>query len=373
MTDQQKAGAGLPARLGAPRPTNRLGAASHNLAALGPSQKAALVIAALGADAAGPIIERISDKHLRAFTKAYANLQAMPKAALQDVAKEFIAGLTRDDDMIRGGREETRALLSQFLDENGVNRAMGESEETSGGDFWAKLDAAEDEALATYLAQQKPQLAAVILTRIDPEKASRVLDQFETSVAGQILLRLSKPLKVNDAAMKILCETIEREFLTQEETSGAAYDPGDLIGSMMNNIMSDKREELLKFIGESAPDILHSVKKSMLTFQDVAVRVPPKAIPLAVKAMELELFLQAVKYGATNAPESVEFIMGNISQRMATQYKEQMEELKPVTPKEAEAAQAAFMSVIRKLAAAGEVTLVEPAPEETADAEEDAA
>ena len=38
-------------------------------------QKAALLIAALGPDAAGPIMEKISDKHLKAFAEALSRVK----------------------------------------------------------------------------------------------------------------------------------------------------------------------------------------------------------------------------------------------------------------------------------------------------------
>ncbi len=333
--------------------------------ALTPPQKAALVIAALGPSAAGPIIERISDDHLRAFTRAYAHLQSVPKAALQGVIIEFVSQLTTVRDEVTGGIENTRELLGQFFDEDGIARLMDGLDEPAGESVWKKLEQASDEDFAEYLSSQKPQLVAVVLSKLGSEQASRILDNFETDIAGKVILCLSKPIEVEESTLQVLSDTIERNFLSPTKTTAEkSHDPGDMIGAMMNNIMSDKREELLSFISESAPEILQSVKKSMLTFSDIATRVPPNAIPMAIKAVELDDLLQAVKYGKENAPAAAEFIMGNISQRMAAQYQEQMEELKPISPKEAEAAQSSFMAVIRAFAAAGEIDLIEPLSEE---------
>ncbi len=344
---------------------------SNRQVALTSPQKAALVIAALGPDAAGPVLERIGDEHLHSFARAYVHLQSVPKAALQSVVKEFIAQLTEDDDSINGGFEKTRELLSKFIDAEDVNRLMNNIGSSGGQDIWGKLVDASDDALAEYLAMQKPQLIAVVLSKIDTEKASRILDLFDTEMAGKVILRLSKPVDVSESTLQILSDTIERDFLAPMEATSESHDPSAMIGSMMNNIMSEKREELLSFIAESAPEILHGVKKSMLTFQDIAVRVPPNAIPIAIREVELEEFLQAVKFGKENAPSAVEFIMANISQRMAAQYQEQMEELKTITTKEAEAAQSSFMSVIRKLGASGEIQLIDPVSEEDAEEQEE--
>jgi len=333
-------------------------------------QKAALIIAALGPEAAGPIIERIDDKHLRSFARAYAHLKTIPRSALQGVVEEFVGRLSSEDDGVKGGFEETRELLSQFISSDNIIRLMDDIDVPGGESVWEKLERAPDEALAGYLAKQNPQLIAVILSKINTEKASRILDFLETDIARQTIIRLSKPLQVKREALQVISDTIEREFLAPLRESKRTRNPGAMIGAMMNNVMSEKRQELLDFISSETPEILHDVRKSMLTFQDLPARVPPKAIPMVIKEMDVEDFLQAAKFGRQNAPSTVDFIFKNISQRMAQQYEEQMESLKKITVKEAEALQAAFMTIIRRLAAAGEFQLIEIKEEEDEDAED---
>lgn len=333
-------------------------------------QKAALVIAALGPEAAGPIIERIEDKHMRAFARAYARLQSVPKNVLQGVVEEFLGQFTKEDDEIKGGYEETRELLSQFVTSDKIIHLMDDLDEPGGDTVWAKLERAPDEDFAAYLSKQNTQVVAVVLSKINTENASRILDLLDVEIAQQVIVRLSRPLNIKREALMILSDTIDREFLAPMKSSAETRNPGEMIGSMMNNIMSEKREELLKFISNDVPEILRDVRKTMLTFQDIASRVPPKAIPMVIKEMEVNDFLQAAKFGRQNAPTSVEFIFANISQRMVQQYEEQIEALKVVSVKEAEAAQTAFMVIVRRLAASGEIELIEIISEEEEDPED---
>lgn len=322
-------------------------------------QKAALIIALLGPETAGPIIEKIEDKHLRAFARAYAHLQTVPKAMLQGVVEEFINKLSKKDDEIKGGYEETRELLSQFISSDDIIRLMDDIDAPGSQTVWEKLERAPDEAFARYLSSQSPQLVAVVLSKMNTEQASRILNLMDAEIAKDAIVRLSKPLKVSREALSVLSDTIERDFLLPMRQSSLTRNPGEMIGAMMNNVNSDKRETLLSFISSTVPDILRDVKKSMLTFQDIPTRVPTKAITLVIKEMDTTDFLQAAKFGKQNAPSSVEFIFKNISQRMAKQYEEQMQELKAISVEEAEKAQAIFMTIVRKLVAAGEFELIE--------------
>ncbi len=333
-------------------------------------QKAALIVAALGPEAAGPIIERIGDKHLRAFTRAYAHLQTVPRATLKTIVEEFVSELTQEDNEIRGGFDETREFLSQFKTSDEIIRLMDDIDIPDGETVWTKLERANEDQLAEYLAGQRPQIIAVVLSKLNTEKASNVLNQIDADIAGKVILCLSKPLNINPEALTVLMDTIERDFLAPMRTSKKSRNPGEMIGAMMNNVITEKREALLEIITTSAPDILKDVRKSMLTFPDIPTRVPPNAIPMAIKEVELEDFLLAVKFGRQNAPSSVEFIFKNISQRMAAQYEEQLEELKMTSVKDAEIAQASFMTVIRKLAKSGEITLIEESSGDEEDEED---
>ncbi len=326
---------------------------------LTPAQKAALVIAALGPDAAGPIIERIEDKHLKAFARAYAHLQTVPKAALKVVVEEFVGRLgTEESEEIKGGVESTQELLRQFIDQDDVVRVMDGINVPGSESVWDKLDRADDNGLAEYLSAQNPQLVAVVLSKINTEKASRILDIFEDDVAQQIVARLAKPMEISPEVLKVLSQTIERDYLAPLRAAPAkGHNPGEMIGSMMNNVMSEKRDKLLSYISDTVPDIMADVKKSLLTYQDIPERVPPNAITLVIKEIDVDLFLQGVRLGQKNAPQSVDFIFSNISQRMRQQYEEQMETLKPMSAKDAEAAQATFMTIVRKLVATGEIEL----------------
>ncbi|MEM8935941.1 MAG: FliG C-terminal domain-containing protein, partial [Pseudomonadota bacterium] len=210
-----------------------------------------------------------------------------------------------------------------------------------------------------YLAKQHPQAVAVVMTKLSPDKASNILALFEDAFAQDLLLRLSQPMNVSASALRVLSDTIEREFFAASKKGKNKRNPGQMIGGMLNNLPTEKRESLLEFMTENAPDIADEMKRAMLTFQDFAERVPAKGVAAVIREVDVAVFLKAVKFGRQNAPASVEFIFANISKRMAQQYEEQLEKLNKVTVKEAEAAQGQIMLAVRRLEAAGEIELNE--------------
>ncbi len=327
------------------------------------AQKAALILAALGPEAAGPVIERVGDQHLRAFAEAYARLKTIPRHELTAVVEEFLGHFQSSDAALKGGFEEAKGLIEHFKGADPTKRLLEDISAPGGPSVWQRLEGVTDGALASYLMTQHPQVIAVVLSRLNTEKASSVLAKFDTDVARKIVRRLAAPMPVRKEALRLLAETIERDFLLPAKKQAKVHKPGEMVGALMNNLPTEKRDALLKFIEEDAPDIFEDVKSVILTFQDIPARVPANAIPMLVREVETDVFLKAVKYGKQNAPEAVAYIFKNISQRMGQQYEEQMGAMKPITVTDAEAAQTQLMAGLRRLVSAGEITLVEPVSE----------
>ncbi len=328
-------------------------------------QKAALVIAALGPEGAGPIIERIGDKHLKAFAEAYAHLRTIPRQELVSVVGEFVSELggSGGEAGMKSGFDGARELIEHFKGADDATKILDDINVPGGRTVWQKLESIADEAIAKYLSAQSPQTVAVIISRLNTDKASSLLACLEADLAQKVLIKLATPFAVRKEALRVLADAVERDFLGPIRAQSKAKRPGLAIGAMMNNMPAEKREAFLKFIEAEAPAIVDDVKSSILTFQDLPTRLPPNAVPAVVRELEVNQFLKAAKYARTNAPEALEFIFKNISQRMKQQYEEQMEGLKQVTLADAEAAQGAFMTAVRRLVAAGEIKLVEIAKE----------
>ena len=321
-------------------------------------QKAALVIAALGPDAAKPIMEQVGDKHMRAFAEALAHLRDIPKEDLLAVVSEFVARLGARDGLMKGGFEEARNLIAHFQDEEHATKLLDDVDAPGGRTVWQKLEDVDPKAFAAWLDAQDPQAVTVVLSRLDADKASTTLGLLAPDMARTVLIRLTKPVNVRREALRVLEETIEREFLAPMRKKANLSDSSELVGSMLNNLPEEKRAAMLEILAKETPEILDSVKAYILTFKDIPARVPPNAVAKVVREVEVDVFLKAAKYGKQNAPEAVEYIFKNISQRMGQQYEEQIAALKGVTLAEAEAAQAEIMTAVRRLVAAGEFQLV---------------
>jgi len=322
-----------------------------------PAHKAAIILATLSPETAKGIVDDISDAQLRAFAKAFSELKSVPPQLLHAIAAEFVAEVERASNALAGGIEEVKRVLEGLAEEDRVNRIIGELHGGGAGSVWSRLESANDNALGEYLAQQRLQIAAIILSKLSFEKTASVLETTDQEFAKRVLLELSRHKPPPDEVIDIIAGVIDKEFLTPLANVPDTGNSGRIVGEIVNFLSSEKRDTLIAYLEETDPEVGKEVRKAVLTFEELHQRLPEAALPALMRALDKDDLLMAIKHGQTSAPETVDFLFANISKRMVEQYKEELSELADPTIKEGEDAQRKFISVVREMVADGDVKL----------------
>jgi len=100
------------------------------------------------------------------------------------------------------------------------------------------------------------------------------------------------------------------------------------------------------------------VKKSIFTFANIAERVEGRDISKVIRGVEQTVLVAALAGARTEADAaSAEFILANMSQRMAATLREEIAERGKVRDRDAETAMTAVVSATRTLVDAGDLLL----------------
>ncbi|GGD17601.1 FliG C-terminal domain-containing protein [Aquisalinus flavus] len=353
-------------------PEGRLARAQAGARALTPQQRAAIVIALLGPESAGPVVEKIEDRHLKAFYQSYEGLSRIPREVLLATVADFVAELKNLSGTLKGGKTEARELTAQLFDAARSARIFGgDINAKAKADIWLRLAREKAGDLAVYLSKKRPQIIAIVLGQMPNALAGEVLAELPEELTSDVVRRLSKPVKVDEDTLRALGDVMEAEYYANDTASDVAPDnPLATVSSILSVLPGNKRETILKFLAEKEPQEAERIRQTMLTFEGLATRISRTSVPTIFRQMEPDQLLLALKLAATNAPETLEFFYSNVSKRMVEQYKEQIEELGPVKKKDAESAQAAMMSLIARLEKDGEIELIRQETEEEGDEEE---
>lgn len=331
------------------------------------AHKAAIVLASLSAEAAAAIVDDMSDNELRAFAKAFSDLKAVSPQLLQAVAEEFLAEVGQDEKNLAGGPDEARRVLALMAKEERAERIFSDMAGGGQSAIWPRIEKIEDQILADYIQAQRMPVAAAIISKLSHEKTASVLDLAEGDYAQRILLELARKQPPSAEALEAIANVLEEELLrsssgAEESEENAEAKPkgnaGATVGEIINFLPGAKRDALLDHFKQADPEVGAAVRRAVLTFEELHARMPAAGATTLLRDLDREVLLKAIKYGETNAPETVEFLFGNISKRMVEQYKEELAEMETPPETDGEAAQREVTTVVRSLVAQGEFKLI---------------
>jgi flagellar motor switch protein FliG len=120
------------------------------------------------------------------------------------------------------------------------------------------------------------------------------------------------------------------------------------------------REVLLGGLEARDAGFAVEVRRAIFTFHHIPKRVEPADVPRILRRVEPDIVTRAIAAGMESAALTVEFLLENMSKRLAEQMRGEAENIGKIRPEDGEAAMAEIVSAIRALEEEGELRLIPP-------------
>ncbi|MDP4993072.1 MAG: flagellar motor switch protein FliG [Marivita lacus] len=232
------------------------------------------------------------------------------------------------------------------------------------GDPWKRLADLPVSRLRDFVTSESTQIAAVMVSKLEVAKAADLL----SSLPGDVARRITYAMSMTDAVTPDAVERIGLSLAAQmdsEPPKAFRAQPSERVGAILNFSRAATRDELLTALDEEDKGFAEEVRKSIFTFAHIPNRMNAIDAPKITRDVDQETLARVIAGAVADVDKrSVDFILSNISKRMADALREMSEEFKDIKPKEAEAAMSAVVRAIRALADSREITLIQPAETE---------
>jgi len=321
-------------------------------------EKAAVFMLAAGPEHARKVFERLEFDEIREITQAMSSLGLIPGEVVEAALREFGERCGQTGTLI-GSYESAERLLSRFLDEDKVQIIMEEIRGPAGRTLWDKLGNVNEAVLAAYLKNEYPQTIAVVLSKVKPEHAARVLSVLPDEIAIESVMRMLRMEVVQKEIIKEVEKTLRAEFMTNlARTHGR--DNHEVMAEIFNYLDRGTETRLIEMLEERNKESADKVRAAMFTFEDL-VRLDAAGIQTLLRRADQSKLGIALK----GASEPVrELFFANMSERAAKLLRDDMEMAGPVRVRDVEDAQMAMIGLAKDLAASGEIYLAETKEEE---------
>lgn len=322
-------------------------------ALLGPDKAAAFLLAMNEADAAA-LLKRMDEDEIRMLSQSMAGLGSVPAPAVESLMVEFTKALSATGALV-GGFQSTERLLNSTLPADKAEQIMQEIRGPAGRTMWDKLGNVNESVLASYLKNEYPQTVAVVLSKIKPGHAARVLGMFPANFAMEVVVRMLRMECVQKDVLDHVENTLRTEFMTNL-ARGPRRDAHEIMAEIFNNFDRVTESRFMAALEERSQDAAERIKQLMFTFEDL-IRIEPAGIQSLLRRVAKDRLAVALK-GAADPLKDL--FLSNMSERAAKMLREDMEALGPIRLREVDEAQAEIVAEAKKMADAGEITIGGP-------------
>lgn len=327
--------------------------------ALSNREKAAVIVRLLLNEGADIPLEELPDPLQEKLTHQLGCMGLVDRVTLAAVAGEFADaldsvglsfphGLAGALDAVNG--KIAPATAARLRKVAGVRQV---------GDPWDRLREVPPEDLAEMAQAESTEVAAVMLSKLDTAKAAQLLGNLPGPIARRITYAVSKTANVTPEAVERIGWSLAAQ-LDQRPVPAFKDGPGARVGAILNQSAATTRDGLLTALDEEDADFATVVRQSIFIFAHIPTRIQARDIPAVLRTVDQPVLVSALAGAATDDDRAaVDFILSNISSRMADNLREEMTERGRVKQPEAEDAMSSIVGAIRGLLDDGTISLVE--------------
>jgi flagellar motor switch protein FliG len=321
-------------------------------------EKAAALLLAIGEDQMGKLFTLMDDEEIKELSQTMANLGSVSSAIIERLFMEFAEQISATGSLI-GTYESTERLLVKVLGSERVNTLMEEIRGPAGRTMWDKLGNVNESVLANYLKNEYPQTVAVVLSKIKPDHAGRVLTQLPESFAMEVVMRMLRMEAVQKEVLEDVERTLRNEFFSSLART-SRRDSHELIADIFNSLDRNTETRFITALEERNRDSADKIKALMFTFEDLG-KLDSGAMQAILRTADKDRIPTALK-GASETLRDLFF--SAMSERAGKLLREEMSAMGPIRLKDVEDAQSYLVSIAKDLASRGEIVIADGSDED---------
>lgn len=316
-------------------------------------QKAALLLISLGPEVSASVYKHLSEEEIERLTLEISAVKKVEPEMKEQIIEEFHNIALAQDYISQGGIGYAKTILEKALGpeqaQHIINR-LTSSLQVRPFDFARRADPAQ---IFNFIQNEHPQTIALILSYLDPGQAGAILSSLPQEVQADIARRIATMESTSPEVISEIEAVLERKLsstVTQDftETGGV-----DAVVEVLSGVDRQTEKTILDALEIQDPELAEEIKKRMFVFEDI-VTLDNRSIQRIIRECENEDLLLAMKI---SSEEVKNILFRNMSERMASLFKEEMDIMGPVRLREVEEAQMRVVSVIRRLEDAGEIII----------------
>lgn len=324
---------------------------------LSSTEKAALILLALGEDLAAQIIGAMNREDVAQVARALQKTERVDQKILDQVLVDFYDEIQKlQKNPVKNPAQFMSSLEKSLKPE--IAAMFHQNVDWATPSLMATLEKIQAKPLATYLQSEHPQTVAIIMAHLQAQKAGQVLKMLPEATRVSIIQRLASLGPVGSEAIADLEESLKnslRESLGKssrgQDRNGHPLGGAQKVADLLSHLDRDASAQLLGELKGRDQTLFQDVQEKLFRFVDL-VKIESKDLVKVLQVIPPKTLLIALK---DCPPPVYAAIQKMMSPRAWSLIQEDLAAMAPVRLAEVEKAQQEILKVVRHKIDSGEI------------------
>ena len=315
--------------------------------------KVAILMISLGQETTAEVMKYLSDMEIEHIAQSIAELEIVTTEQEDEVLEEFEQMLIAGQYVSSGGLDFARGALEKAMGPRKAQELLNRVTSTTASGFYM-LRNVDPNQIIPFIAKEHPQTIALILSQLEAAQAAGVINGLSEELQADVSYRIATMESISPQVLHELEESLAQDL--QSILSGQVTEIGGpkAVAEILNSTGRSTEKAVLERLDAQDPELAEDVRNQMFVFDDIA-NLTDREIQLILREIDSKDLSTALK-GATD--EMKDRIFTNVSERVGTMMKEEMDFSGPVRMSDVEEVQLRIVQTVRQLEEAGQVTIV---------------
>lgn len=316
-------------------------------------QKAAILLIALGPDKSANVFKHLKEDEIEQLTLEIVNTRSVSPAIKDSILDEFYEVCLAQQYIAEGGITYAKDLLEKALGAERAKDVIGKltaSLQVRPFEFVRKTDASQ---LLNFIQDEHPQTIALILSYLSPGQASAIISALAPEKQTDVAKRIAQMDRTSPDVIKEVEKVLEQKLSSLVNQDYTIVGGVDSIVDILNTVDRGTEKHIMESLEIEDPELADEIRKKMFVFEDI-LSLDDRSVQRVLREVDNNELAVALK-GSNEEVQNL--IFNNLSKRLATMIKEDMDFMGPVRLKDVEEAQQKIVNIIRKLEDSAEIII----------------
>ncbi|MBL9068049.1 MAG: flagellar motor switch protein FliG [Sphingopyxis sp.] len=317
------------------------------------SSAAAILLMLLDENEAATILKHLEPDEVRQLAKSMFDTANASEQQIGQALDRFVVRSRDVSALAIGADVRIRTVINQAVGNvraDNILAAVAPQRSAASLEILRWMDV---DAISGLLAQEHPQVGALILSVLVPDVAARAIETLDEILQADLVLRAAMLTSVPAAAIEDLESVLASANVDGQRVAKQAIGGPSDVAKIMKKMPKSLSERTIRALKKTDKQLAQAIEEEMFIFENLR-DLDKKSLGSVLRSVDAAQLAVALK-GTDD--EMIDLCLSTMSQRASETIRDEMAEMTMVKRADVDDAQKSIMTIVRQMAASGEIMI----------------